>query len=214
MVQLDETTYHELLAERSARDEKLQLLEAENAWLREQLLLNRHRLFAPKSEKTQPTPQSEPGGLFNEAEVHADPAAAEPTLQTITYTRRKKKTLGQRDLQLQDLEVEVLRYELPPEEQVCPQCCGALHAMGEDVRRELKFIPARAVVVEHVQCNYACRHCQQEALHTPVVRAPMPAPAFPNSLASPSAVAAILTHKYVEGLPLYRQEQAFARLGL
>jgi transposase len=41
----------------------------------------------------------------------------------------------------------------------------------------------------------------------------MPTPAFPNSLASPSAVAHIMCQKFVEGLPLYRQEAALSRLG-
>ena len=41
----------------------------------------------------------------------------------------------------------------------------------------------------------------------------MPKPAFPNSLASPSLVAQILTDKYAMGLPLYRQEQELSRLG-
>jgi transposase len=41
----------------------------------------------------------------------------------------------------------------------------------------------------------------------------MPPPAFPNSLASPSAVAHIMTQKFVEGVPLYGQEQSFSRLG-
>jgi hypothetical protein len=42
----------------------------------------------------------------------------------------------------------------------------------------------------------------------------MPTPAFPNSLASASAVAYIMSQKFVEGLPLYRQQQSLARLGV
>jgi transposase len=32
-------------------------------------------------------------------------------------------------------------------------------------------------------------------------------------LASPSSLAHVMSQKYVDGLPLYRQEQQFARLG-
>ena len=39
----------------------------------------------------------------------------------------------------------------------------------------------------------------------------MPKLAFPKSLASPSAIAYIMSQKYVEGLPLYRQEQNLLR---
>jgi hypothetical protein len=42
----------------------------------------------------------------------------------------------------------------------------------------------------------------------------MPAPVVPGSLVSPSAMAFIMTQKYVDGLPLYRQEQQLARLGV
>ena len=35
---------------------------------------------------------------------------------------------------------------------------------------------------------------------------------LPEQLASPSAVAFIMSQKFVEGLLLYRQEQSFARL--
>lgn len=37
---------------------------------------------------------------------------------------------------------------------------------------------------------------------------------IPGSLASPSAVAYLMNQKYVDGLPLYRQEQQFSRLGV
>ncbi|WP_236026651.1 IS66 family transposase, partial [Alicyclobacillus suci] len=68
-------------------------------------------------------------------------------------------------------------------------------------------------VVEHVQYIYACRHCEKHETETPVVKASMPRPAFPGSLASASAVAYIMSKKYVEGMPLYRQEQQFERQG-
>lgn len=61
---------------------------------------------------------------------------------------------------------------------------------------------------------YACRHCEQKSIQTPIVVAPMPAPVLPGSLASPSAMAYIMTQKYVDSMPLYRQEQQLSRLGL
>jgi transposase len=149
--------------------------------------------------------------LFNEAEACAAPEAAEPETQTITYTRRK--FAGQRELNLAGLPVEEIVYDLSPEEQVCPQCDGHLHEMGADVRTEIKIVPATLTVVRHIRPKYTCRHCQNEAMKTPVLTAPMPTPAFPNSLASASAVAHIMVQKFVEGSPLYRQEQTFARLG-
>jgi transposase len=192
----------EALAQENAR------LKAENQWLKEQLGLAKHRLFAPSTEKT---PVGQEAMLFNEAEAYAAPEVPEPLTETITYTRRKFP--GQRELNLAGLPVEEIVYDLPQDQQVCPQCEGALHSMGADVRTEIKIVPAVVTVVRHIRPKYTCRHCQNHAVKTPVVTAPMPTTAFPNSLASPSAVAHIVVQKFVEGMPLYRQEQSFARLG-
>ena len=42
----------------------------------------------------------------------------------------------------------------------------------------------------------------------------MPAPMYPGSLASPSAMAYLMSQKYSEGLPLYRQEKQLERMGI
>jgi len=188
--------------------EQNQALKAENQWLKEQLGLLKHRVFAPSSEKT---PVGQEAMLFNEAEACAAPEVAEPTSETITYTRRK--FAGQRELNLAGLPVEEILYDLPKEEQVCPQCEGPLHEMGADVRNEIKIIPAVITLVRHLRKKYACRHCQNEEITTPILVAPMPTTAFPNSLASSSAVAHIMTQKFVEASPLYRQEAALERMG-
>jgi transposase len=207
MTTTDTTTRPETLPTPEALALENAQLKAEIQWLKEQLGLAKHRLFAPSSEKT---PVGQEVMLFNEAEACAAPEVPEPVTETITYTRRKYQ--GQRELNLAGLPVEEIVYDLPQDEQVCPQCEGALHAMGADVRTEVKIIPATVVVVRHVRPKYTCRHCQNQEVKTPVLTAAMPAPAFPNSLASP-AVAHIMVQKFVEGVPLYRQEQSFGRLG-
>jgi transposase len=86
--------------------------------------------------------------------------------------------------------------------------------MSTEVRQEIKYIPAEVKVVKHVRYVYSCRHCEREELETPIVTAPMPKPVYSGSLASPSIMAHIMNQKYVDGLPLYRQEKQFARLGV
>lgn len=179
--------------------------------LEEQLRLARQRRFGASSEKTHPDQVSM---VFNEAEAAAEPEKAEePQQETITYTRRKRR--GQREAMLDNLPVdETIEYKLPEEEQVCHQCEGPLHEMSTQTRRELKFIPAQVKVVQHVRHVYACRACERDETSTPIVTAPMPAPPIPGGLASPSAIAYVMSQKYGEGLPLYRQEQALKRLGV
>ena len=188
-------------------EQQIAELEAKLNWFQEQFHLNRHRQFGTSSEKTHP----EQIQLFNEAEVEVKPTP-EPTMEEITYRRRKRR--GHREEQLKDLPVETIEYRLPPQEQVCSCCGGDLHEMSTETRQELKIIPAQAKVVNHVRFVYACRRCEREDISTPIVTAPMPAPVLPGSIVSPSAIAHIMTQKYVEGLPLYRQEQQLARLGI
>lgn len=192
-------------------------LERENAeltaklnWLMEQFRLSKHRQFGVSSERT--TPEHQQLSLFNEAEVEARPDLAEPAVETITYQRRKQ--CGHREAVLEDLPVETVEYRLPAEEQVCSCCGGPLHEMSTEVRQELQVIPAQVKVVRHVRYVYACRRCEREELTTPIVTAPMPSPVLPGSLVSPSLMAYIMNQKYGEGLPLYRQEQQFTKLGI
>ncbi|OIQ10387.1 IS66 family transposase [Neomoorella thermoacetica] len=192
-------------------------LERENAeltaklnWFMEQLRLSKMRQFGVSSERTEALPEQLM--LFNEAEVEARPEVVEPDLETITYQRRKGR--GRREMNLEDLPVEVVEHRLPEEERICPSCGGPLHEMSTEVRQELKIIPAQVKVVKHVRYVYACRHCEREEISTPVITAPMPAPVLPGSPVSPSLLAYVMHQKYGEGLPLYRQGQQFKSLGL
>lgn len=183
-------------------------LKAENQWLREQLGLAKKRIFGPSSERT---PIGQEVLAFNEAEAITDPHAPEPEMQTVQSHTRKRP--GQRELQLENLPVEEIRYELPDEERVCPECAGPLHRMGEDVRQKIDIVPAQIILVKHIRGIYACRCCQRDGIQTPILTATAPTDPFPNSLASPSAVAYVMHCKYVEGTPLYRQEQSLKHLG-
>jgi transposase len=212
MVKLEEKTYQELLEDRREKAQladQLLLAKAENQWLREQLGLAKSRLYAPSSEAS---PSGQEFLLFNEAEILADPVAPEPDCQVAGQAKRRKRS-GQREMQLASLPIEEIPYTLPEEEQVCPQCAGVLHEMGQDERPEVKVIPAQFLLVIHKRAKYACRNCNKNEIHTPIVTAPAPETAFPGSLASPSSVAYIMTRKFVEGTPLYRQEDSLLRSG-
>jgi transposase len=106
--------------------------------------------------------------------------------------------------------VREILHDLSDEEKVCPH--DASHAMkeiGRETSDQLEFIPARVEVVRHVRPKYACPTCKEG-----VSIAPMPPLPVPKSIATPSLLAQVATSKYVDGLPLYRQEKIFERLGL
>jgi len=196
--------------------ESLKAIEAEKSELEalvkyyeEQLRLSKHRQFGASSEKTVCPEQM---NIFNEVENTADPGVAEPTLEEVTYKRRKR--VGKREDDLSGLPVEVVEHTLSEYEQVCPDCGGALHTMAHDVRRELEIIPAQVKIVEHKRAVYSCRDCEKSGDHSPIVKAPMLEPVIPGSLASPSAVAHIMVQKYEMCVPLYRQEKSWEREGV
>ena len=203
-------TIEELQQKTAKLEQQNAEMSAKLKWYEEQFRLAKHKRFGASSEQTHPDQLSLE--LFNEAEAEAHPALPEPTVETITYKRKKKA--GAREAKLDALPVETIEYRLNEDDQVCPCCTGKLHGMSTEVRRELKIIPAEVKVVEHVRHVYACRRCEQEAIRTPIVTAPMPAPVAPGSLASPSILAYIMSQKYTDSLPLYRQEQQFLRLGV
>ena len=191
------------------QEQQLAELNAKLKWYEEQFRLSRQKQFGASSEKT----SDEQISLFNEPEDTANPKLEEPTLETITY-QRKKKQVGQREDKLKDLPVEVIEYRLEADAQICPCCQGALHEMSTQERQELIIIPAQVKVLKHIQYIYACRRCEKENITTPIIKAKMPRPILPGSLASPSMLAYIMDQKYTNSLPLYRQELQFSRLGV
>jgi transposase len=202
-------TFEEVVQQNTKLENQVTELKIKLAWYEEQFRKAQHQRFAASSERTHPDQLT----LFNEAEAEADPKQPEPTLETVTVERRKK-TAGHRETKLAGLPVETVTYTLSAAECICPDCAGPLHEMSTEVRRELKIIPAQVSVVEHVRPIHGCRYCEQNGLRTPIITAPMPAPALPGSLASPSMLAYVMRQKYVDSLPLYRQEQQFRQLGI
>ncbi|MGG5253704.1 IS66 family transposase [Neobacillus sp. SM06] len=200
-------------AELEAKLKEQNELEIKVKWLEEQLHLLQHKRFGASSEKTLPGQLDLFNEVENESNLELPEPEPEPELESITYKRRRKKP-GHREAMLENLPVETIEYRLPEEEQVCSCCGGALHEMSTEVRQELIYIPAELKVKKHVQYVYSCRHCEDEEIETPIQTASMPKPAIPGSLASPSILSHIMTQKYVEGLPLYRQEKQFTRMGI
>jgi transposase len=195
------------------RQQKAQLetkyteLELKLKWFEEQQRLYLAKMYGKSSEKL----DNGQLPLFNEAESEAKPEAPEPTVEEITYKRRKKQ--GHREEMLKDLPVETVEYHLPETEQTC-ECGGNLHIMSKEVRKELKIVPAQVSVVEHIQYVYSCRDCEKNNTNTHVKTAKMPKPAIPGSIASSSAIAYVMSEKFVKGIPLYRQEQEWERMGI
>ena len=184
-------------------------LTAKLNWYEEQFRLSQQKRFGTSSEKTD---IDQLNFLFNEAEKDADPNVPGPTVEEIIYKR--KKQVGKREKMLEDLPVETIEYHLSEEEMICPKCFSGRHIMSKEIRRELKIIPAQVVVVEHIRDVCSCRKCENSQITVPIVTAAMPAPVLPGSLVSPSLMAFVMSRKFVEAIPLNRQEQQFSYFGI
>lgn len=178
-------------------------------FLLQQMRLARHKQFGSSSEKSEYDQLS----LFDEAEVYADEKTPEPQVSEVRAHRRKKAEQGRERLP-EELPVEVVEHRLPEEEQICPQCGERLHVIGKNEREVLKLIPAKAVIVRHIQYVYGCRDCEKNACSVPILKAKADTPLIKGSIATAEAVAHIMTQKFVLGVPLYRQEQEWNRNGI
>jgi transposase len=98
---------------------------------------------------------------------------------------------------------------VPETERPCPRCGGLRTCIGHDVTEVLDLIPAEVVVRVDKQEKLACVDCEAE-----VVRAPPGDKIVPGGRVGTSLVAQLLVDKYRDGLPLHRQKERFARLGL
>jgi transposase len=97
---------------------------------------------------------------------------------------------------------------LEPEEDACPDCGGQLDHLGEDVSEMLEYVPAHFKVIRTVRPKFNCTRCDQ------IVQQPAPHRPIARGLAGPGLLAHVLTAKYGDHLPLYRQADIYARAGI
>jgi transposase/uncharacterized small protein (DUF1192 family) len=183
-----------------AREARIGLLEEEIRWLKAQLL-------GRSSEKT-PVEELNPsqGLLFNEAEALAK--AARPIAVSITIPAHERGKGGRKKLAAELPRVDVV-HDLPEAQKVCANDGAALERFGEEISEQLDYQPAKVRVIRNIRPKYVCPCCRSG-----VAIAPMPAQLLPKSMATPSLLAQVTTAKFVDGVPLYRQEPQFARIGV
>jgi len=188
----------------AARERRIRLLEEA---LR---ILQANRYGASREKLTVAPGQSE---LFNEAETIAElneVIGVEVNLKA-TPQREDKPTKGAkpgRKAIAAHLPRVPVVHDLPVSERQCA-CGSTLIEIGNEISEQLDYVPPKIQVLQHVRKKYACPGCEQ-CLKT----APLPAQILPKTNAAPGLLAHLVTSKYVDALPLYRQEAIFARYGV
>jgi len=138
--------------------------------------------------------------MLLEAEAKKDeaPAAAKPA----PGAARKRSTRKPRRPRLPDnlpVEEEIIE---PPEVQADP---GAWRRIGEEVSEQLDFLPGRFIKRRRVRPKYV----RKDNPFAPPVIAPLPPCLQERCLAAPGLMSEVIIAKYVDHLPLYRQEQIY-----
>ena len=146
--------FNALIAERDALRGELKVVKVERDLLKEKLNAFLRKLFAAKSE-ARGNGQSE---LFNEAEAlaSAGPMAeeipVESGIEIAGHTRQKR---GRKPLD-PALPREIVRYELPESERLCPHDGKTLVEIGVEISEQLDIIPQQVRVIQHQRVKYAC----------------------------------------------------------
>ncbi len=86
--------------------------------------------------------------------------------------------------------------------------------IGYDSAEQLAVIPRQYYVVVTKRAKYVPINEDVPGAEVGVKIAPRAAQIIPKSIAHSSLIAAIVTGKFIDGLPLYRQEKLFAREGI
>ena len=197
------TLQQELAALLKKHQQQIAHLQAEVAKLEEEKRLARAERFAASSEQA---PQY---ALFDEAEVaasEADEPADDSIADTVVVPEHTRQVPRRQPLP-KDLPRVVVEHDL--EDRTCG--CGTEKVrIGTRTSEQLDVIPAQVTVIEHRRHSYKCPCCEDAVPET----APAPAQPIPKSIASAGLLAHVAVAKYDDGLPLYRQEKQFARLGV
>lgn len=184
------------------------LLQAEKV-IEEQAVEIQHlrkQLFGRRSEKLSPDQLS----LFAQmlgAVADQDPTGeATGTEPSAPAKRKKRKPVPRRPL------TPTQTHEIPLSEgeRDCPTCGKARCTLGHVRTLVVEYTPPKIDVIEYLREKVVCRGCEGE-----ISVAPPPAERIiDRALPGPQLLAALTTHKTVDGLPLNRTRKIFSRSGL
>ncbi|WP_419964689.1 IS66 family transposase [Pelomonas cellulosilytica] len=88
------------------------------------------------------------------------------------------------------------------------KCGCTMKRIGEDVSEKLDYTPGIFTVERHVRGKWVCAECET------LVQAPMDPHIIDKGIPTTRLLAQVLVAKYLDHLPLYRQEAIFERAGM
>jgi len=184
------------------RDQTIQRYRIREEKLSHELALLRRHRFGQRSEVLNKQQLSMLDDLIEE-----DMAALETELDRLAGPAQPRS--AKRQPARQALPPHLPRTEIrhDPASTTCP--CGCqLKRVGEDVSEKLDYEPGTFRVERHIRGKWVCDNCET------LVQAPVAPHVIDKGIPTTPLLAQVLISKYADHLPLYRQQQIFARAGV
>jgi len=178
-------------------------LYEQNVQLSEQLQAYINEKYGRKTERHEDEGQLR---LFEQPDEKATDDA--PT-DDKTNTAPRKKPGHSRNPMPSHLKPQPIRRD-PTEDELTCKCGGHRRKVNEVVRnKRFECIPATLCIEEIIDGIWQCPDCNDT-----IVVAASPLEPIPNGSAGPQLLCKIAEDRWLNHMPYYRQEQAFARMGV
>lgn len=193
--------------------EMQEVYDKETGILLEQIRLLRAQIYGRKTEKIELKDGPTPLLLFDMPEPVGNEEKNDEDENGIHVPAHTRKRGGRKPLPGDLPRVEHV-HDIDDADKIC--VCGCeLSRIGEETSEQLDIIPAQIRVIRHIRPKYACKNCQGVQVDGSTVKiAPVHPTIIPKSIVSPGLLAHILTGKFIDHNPFYRQEKQLVRLGV
>lgn len=163
--------------------------------------------FAATSERFASTLAPEQRSLLEET-LDTDLAELEQEIHQLGLDNKSPEEERKKPKR-QSLAAHLPRHEVHHEPDSTTCGCGCqMQRIGEDVSEKLDYQPGVFTVERHVRGKWACRQCER------LIQAPVPAHVIDKGIPTAGLLAHVLVAKFMDHLPLYRQEHIFERAGM
>ncbi|WP_166670858.1 transposase, partial [Olivibacter sp. XZL3] len=185
---LESLSKDDLLKAISSRDEKIEYLES-------QLAMYKRMQFGQKRERFEGDPGQ--AALPFEAGPKEAEQQQEEIKQKIEYTRKRPNHKGRAKL---PEHLPVVEIDIHPEGDLSDMVC-----IGKEITEELECEPAKFYIKRYIRYKYTPKNGDGVRIGE------LPERVIDRGIPGAGLLAMILTGKYQDHLPLYRQKQIFAR---
>ncbi|MET3513375.1 transposase [Pseudacidovorax sp. 1753] len=196
-----------LLAQVQQRDAEIAFKQALIDKLTHEMAILKRMKFAATSERFASALSPEQRSLLEET-LDTDIHELDGELQRHCKKGDTKDGHDQQRPKRARLPAHLPRRDVPHEPAHTRCGCGqAMRRIGEDVAEKLDYQPGVFTVERHVRGKWVCKCCER------IVQAPVAAQVIDKGVPTAGLLAHVLVAKFMDHLPLYRQEAVFARAG-